>query len=552
MTTKAEEKEEAPKLDFSEHKKAVERAAEELPLKRESGSYLKKGTSPQPRRSRSPPQTREEKEEEEFEMARRTEEKRLAAAAERPAPERPKEESRKESKKEGERKEQKVDCHEFRAMLSTTLERMALVCDFCANDIPARQTYWHCTTCHQTHEFEREGGCDICAACYLSSLHKMQGPLPTKELLERRGALTLGPSPDAPFEEARMPGGRNGHSGYQSRYMQSTAQQQARNGRPQTAQATGVRGATSSQYHRAVTGGANDGRPMTAAQRTAAIGAAYGGMGHHPPGHRQAPPATAMEAIRASQAAQAAQRDRAVSSAYGRPGSAPHPQAQRGGGGGSTFAQAQAARQQAQQMQQQASRPGTASTANRPPPQANGIMNGGGRYGSFDRNAPPPGNMAAGGLGGAAPKASWQPIASLGGGMSKAPPNGREAWNNNGAAANGNAQQRRPATAQAQRPQSAATSAAPPRSANYSKILGESGASNGAADPRMAAAATHEPPGGTPQRHWPTFFAENTGPVQPKEFADATAAFAPLAGTSVPGGANGRPMRPNTAPRARA
>ena len=179
-------------------------------------------------------------------------------------------------------------------------------------------------------------------------------------------------------------------------------------------------------------------------------------------------------------------------------------------------------------------------------------MNGGGRYGSFDRNAPPPGNMAAGGLGGAAPKASWQPIASLGGGMSKAPPNGREAWNNNGAAANGNAQQRRPATAQAQRPQSAATSAAPPRSANYSKILGESGASNGAAAQAMAAAATHEPPGGTPQRHWPTFFAENTGPVQPKEFADATAAFAPLAGTSVPGGANGRPMRPNTAPRARA
>ena len=438
MTTKAEEKEEAPKLDFSEHKKAVERAAEELPLKRESGSYLKKGTSPQPRRSRSPPQTREEKEEEEFEMARRTEEKRLAAAAERPAPERPKEESRKESKKEGERKEQKVDCHEFRAMLSTTLERMALVCDFCANDIPARQTYWHCTTCHQTHEFEREGGCDICAACYLSSLHKMQGPLPTKELLERRGALTLGPSPDAPFEEARMPGGRNGHSGYQSRYMQSTAQQQARNGRPQTAQATGVRGATSSQYHRAVTGGANDGRPMTAAQRTAAIGAAYGGMGHHPPGHRQAPPATAMEAIRASQAAQAAQRDRAVSSAYGRPGSAPHPQAQRRrwrqyicAGAGRTSAGA------ADAAAGVAARGRRARPTGRPP-QANGIMNGGGRYGSFDRNAPPPGNMAAGGLGGAAPKASWQPIASLGGGMSKAPPNGREAWNNNGAAANGN------------------------------------------------------------------------------------------------------------------
>ena len=64
-------------------------------------------------------------------------------------------------------------------MLSTTLERMALVCDFCAQDIPPRQTYWHCTTCHHTHEFEREGGCDICAACYLSSAHKTAGPLPT-------------------------------------------------------------------------------------------------------------------------------------------------------------------------------------------------------------------------------------------------------------------------------------------------------------------------------------------------------------------------------------
>ena len=38
------------------------------------------------------------------------------------------------------------DVHDFRAMLSTTLERMALVCDFCASDIPPRQTYWHCTT----------------------------------------------------------------------------------------------------------------------------------------------------------------------------------------------------------------------------------------------------------------------------------------------------------------------------------------------------------------------------------------------------------------------
>ena len=49
-----------------------------------------------------------------------------------------------------------------------------------------------CTTCHATHDFEREGGCDICAACYLSSAHKTAGPLPTKELLSRRGALTLG------------------------------------------------------------------------------------------------------------------------------------------------------------------------------------------------------------------------------------------------------------------------------------------------------------------------------------------------------------------------
>ena len=43
----------------------------------------------------------------------------------------------------------------------------------------------------------------------------------------------------------------------------------SRNGRPQTAQATGVRGATSSQYHRAVTGGANDGRPREEAAEEA-------------------------------------------------------------------------------------------------------------------------------------------------------------------------------------------------------------------------------------------------------------------------------------------
>ena len=102
--------------------------------------------------------------------------------------------------------EQPIDCHDFRAMISTTLERMALVCDFCASDIPPRQTYWHCTTCHHTHEFERDGGCDICAACYLGSLHKTKGPLPTKELLNRRGALTLGPSPDVPGQRPATAG----------------------------------------------------------------------------------------------------------------------------------------------------------------------------------------------------------------------------------------------------------------------------------------------------------------------------------------------------------
>ena len=85
-------------------------------------------------------------------------------------------------------RDQEIDCHDFRAMLSMTLERMALVCDFCANDIPARQTYWHCTTCHQTHQFEREGGCGTPSlacppahrhlACSISSL-----PMPS-----RRGA----------------------------------------------------------------------------------------------------------------------------------------------------------------------------------------------------------------------------------------------------------------------------------------------------------------------------------------------------------------------------
>ena len=133
-----------------------------------------------------------------------------APAVEEPPPPSPKKAPAAASPREkppADKEEQCVDCHDFRAMLSTALERMALVCDFCASDIPARQTYWHCTTCHQTHEFEREGGCDICAPCYLSGQHKEHGPLPTQELLDRRGALTLGPSPDAPSDAHKQNGG---------------------------------------------------------------------------------------------------------------------------------------------------------------------------------------------------------------------------------------------------------------------------------------------------------------------------------------------------------
>lgn len=98
--------------------------------------------------------------------------------------------------------------HEFRAMLSTLLEKMALVCDFCAKDIPPRQTYWHCTSCHVTHEFERQGGCDICAQCYLADTHKQRAELATRELLDRRGSLTFGPSPSPDSSPTGMGQGR--------------------------------------------------------------------------------------------------------------------------------------------------------------------------------------------------------------------------------------------------------------------------------------------------------------------------------------------------------
>ena len=190
--------------------------------------------------------------------------------------------------------EQCVDCHDFRAMLSTTLERMALVCDFCASDIPPRQTYWHCTTCHKTHDFEREGGCDICAPCYLSGQHKSEGPLPTKELLERRGALTLGPSPSPDSTDPhRTPAHLvNQHSSLAAR------QHQSRLGPSLRTQAT-------AEAH---SGAAVRARPQTAVgmrdpNRT--TGHTVGG----PPGHRQAPAP--------------AQAQRAATMAAYRPGSAP-------------------------------------------------------------------------------------------------------------------------------------------------------------------------------------------------------------------------------------
>ena len=76
--------------------------------------------------------------------------------------------------------------HAFTPMVARPLERMALVCDFCAGDVPRGANYWHCSTCHETHDFERAGGCDICATCYEGRQY-LQGALTTAELLRRRG-----------------------------------------------------------------------------------------------------------------------------------------------------------------------------------------------------------------------------------------------------------------------------------------------------------------------------------------------------------------------------
>ena len=69
----------------------------------------------------------------------------------------------------------KICAHEFEPQVAAAVDRMALACDFCAQDVPVSQVYWHCGTRHVTHEFEREGGCDICAACYAAQKHLTGG-----------------------------------------------------------------------------------------------------------------------------------------------------------------------------------------------------------------------------------------------------------------------------------------------------------------------------------------------------------------------------------------
>lgn len=78
--------------------------------------------------------------------------------------------------------------HEFQPQVARSMQRKALVCDFCAADVAPLQLYWHCSTCKLTHPFEREGGCDICSACFGRDVHVYGSALTTEELLRRRGS----------------------------------------------------------------------------------------------------------------------------------------------------------------------------------------------------------------------------------------------------------------------------------------------------------------------------------------------------------------------------
>ena len=49
------------------------------------------------------------------------------------------------------------------------------------------QVFWHCSTCHETHDFLRDGGCDICANCFKGRRHLNETELPTETLLRLRG-----------------------------------------------------------------------------------------------------------------------------------------------------------------------------------------------------------------------------------------------------------------------------------------------------------------------------------------------------------------------------